>query len=325
MEFQSTAGLDLTNGDLTNQLITLPPLVGLTVVVTDSNGNPVQGAGISFDGLSGCTGLPSLQGVPGTSAGGYEVFSGGPATDATGSSTMLVVPCQTPQDGETSGSITVYVTAPAGSNYVNTQTTYSGSFESATTVSVTIPTGVVYSGRVVDSQGNPVSGAEIALTKPPSQAILYSSTTTSDGSFSIPALPGTYGVDVDPSSYDGSGTSDMEFQSTAGLDLTNGDLTNQLITLPPLVGLTVVVTDSNGNPVQGAGISFDGLSGCTGLPSLQGVPGTSAGGTRSSREDRPPMPPAARPCSSCPVKPRKMERQAGQSPFTSLHRPVRTM
>ena len=162
MEFQSTAGLDLTNGDLTNQLITLPPLVGLTVVVTDSNGNPVQGAGISFDGLSGCTGLPSLQGVPGTSAGGYEVFSGGPATDATGSSTMLVVPCQTPQDGETSGSITVYVTAPAGSNYVNTQTTYSGSFESATTVSVTIPTGVVYSGRVVDSQGNPVSGAEIA-------------------------------------------------------------------------------------------------------------------------------------------------------------------
>ena len=107
------------------------------------------------------------------------------------------------------------------------------------------------SGVLGDSLGNALSGATVGLYPlgdSCSEDLTASTTTESDGSFSVSVSPGSYDVGV---SYGGSSADPNLDVCTDNVDLSTS--VNDTLTLP-VTQLTVTVKDSSGNLVQGATI-----------------------------------------------------------------------
>jgi hypothetical protein len=128
-----------------------------------------------------------------------------------------------------------------------------------------------FSGTLVDSNGVPVSNAEISLS---GSSGSVNTTTASDGSFSVFAAAGEYSLGIGvPGAPDTDATGSEDFN--ASLDLSS-DLTGQTLTIPALVPLTVQVTDSNGDAVPDASVGAQ-VTTCS-LASFQLLSGVAATG-----------------------------------------------
>ena len=110
------------------------------------------------------------------------------------------------------------------------------------------------SGVLEDSLGNVIAGAQVDIFPPGtncSEGVTASTTTASDGSFSVSVSPGSYDVDV---GYQGD-TTDPGFSiCTENVDLTSS--ADDTLTVP-VTQLTVTAEDSSGDLLQGATFPAD--------------------------------------------------------------------
>ena len=104
-----------------------------------------------------------------------------------------------------------------------------------------------FSGVVVDANGVAQAGVTISLTDAASD--VFTTTTASDGSFSLTVDSAPYQLSVSDEAGPGAQSYDLD----ATVDLSSASLTDQTLTLP-FVPLTVVVSDSSGNPISGASV-----------------------------------------------------------------------
>ncbi len=235
-----TANASVTVNSNTVQNIAIP-FTTLTVIILDSNGDPVPGAAIS---LSNGNALP-ITIFPGTTAevGSFSASSG--SANASGVIQMKVIP---------NSSTTIHVFTPNNSLGSFTETVAFS--DPNTTLTVTLPPVVTYGGILTDSSGNTLSGWDINLNNSINNA--GGTTTAADGSFSLNIPAGTYGLSIGP----GNNSSLVLLYNehwTAGTTVTVNTNTVQNISIP-LTTLTVIVLDADGNPVPGAVVSFDGAN-----------------------------------------------------------------
>ena len=243
--------IDLTSGNVT-QDITLPPAT-VNVTVLDSSGNPVPGA--TLDGQSAQV---SFAGWPGGTITGTIDGQGGTADSSGVISYVSFLGA---------GSITNNLTGPGGSPVV--KVTIPAVTTDPTNATVTLPSSVTFSGVVQTSLGQPV----------PDVAVVLGSNydyTAADGSFTVSAAPGVYSLGLNHNT--GGGLPQFNLNGPS-IDLTSGNVT-QDITLPPAT-VNVTVLDSSGNPVPGATldgqsaqVSFAGWPGGTITGTIDGQGGT---------------------------------------------------
>ena len=230
--------VDLTQGNVT-QNITLPAAT-VNVTVLDSSGNPVPGA--TLDGQSADV---SFTGYPGATITGTIDDQGGTA----GSGGVISFPSFLG-----ASSFTDHLNGPGGSPVVTV--TIPAVTTDPTNATVTLPSSATFSGVVETSSGQPVSGVAVVLGS-------NFDRTAADGSFTVSAPPGVYGLGLNHDQGDGLPQFNLNGPS---VDLTQGNVT-QNITLPAAT-VNVTVLDSSGNPVPGAT-----LDGNTASVSFQGYPG----------------------------------------------------
>ena len=248
-----------------NQVFTLPALAPVSVVVTDTFDSSVVGASV-YVGPStlGCsTTFDVATGLSATDSFYIETRSGlSLTTDATGTASFDALPCS---------AMTYSADASFGTAVASVP---SFSVTGPTTIPITLylpGQDVTFSGVVVDTAGDPLSGVNIAVygRGPLSRA---STTSDSNGDFSLSVQAGTdYEIGVTGTSPDGIETytlsaSDMNFTSS---------LTDQTVSLP-ISPLTIAVSDSNDNPIEGVAVSM--LSEVCPVPSFQLLPSISTQG-----------------------------------------------
>jgi protocatechuate 3,4-dioxygenase beta subunit len=251
--YQFDADVDLSSG-LTGQTIMLPSPVALKFAVQDPWGQPVAGATVRFSGddqvVFDATAVDQVLGgiaLSGT-AWGRECVSGTWTTDASGDATQLLFP------GTPNGPFDIRVTPPAGSGLVTSFVSYDTPLTADTTIPVTLSAGSVFSGMVQDASGNPLPNVVVELGA--QNGDIVSMQTGDDGAFSFGVEPGVYSLHLwsqqgSPSPLVGVDEQNSSWQFASSVDLTNS-LTDQTITLPPVVTVKVRVHDSSGNPVTGA-------------------------------------------------------------------------
>ena len=227
--------LDMTQGNLTNETLTVP-LFSLNVDVTDSSGNPVSGATVTLGGsCSGPTGATLFTGQAFTNALSY--FSNDPVstTNTAGIATFLDAGAQCAQ-----GSITTTVVPPT-TNLAQEEVTTQAPFTSDVTVPVVVST---LSGTLTDSSGQALVGQTVAIESAGGTAVATTQT-TGTGRFALTAPPGSYAVDIsgsvgDPTNYN---------VTVPGVNLTNAQQTALLL---PTEAVSVVVTGGNSQPIPNA-------------------------------------------------------------------------
>ncbi|RLI14519.1 MAG: hypothetical protein DRO43_03805, partial [Candidatus Hecatellales archaeon] len=201
------------SGDVTKN-VTLTSGSTISGVISDPNGDPVQGAFVFlWDPIN---------------QAGY----GGPPTGSNGAYTMTVP----------NGTYEFHIDPPPNSNlaHYSESVTISGN----TTKNVTLSSGYTVSGTVSDPNGNPVQGAIVVLWDPISGAG-YGRPTDASGQYSLTVPAGTYEFHVEPPP--GSNLAIYHEMNVA----INADTTKN-VTLTSGYTVSGVVSDSNGNPVQGA-------------------------------------------------------------------------
>ena len=239
------ATVDLSSASLTDQTLTLP-FVPLTVVVSDSSGNPISGASVQAN--LNCDSVGSLQLSPAvTLSSGSTSGQVTALTDNSGSTTFSALPCAADPQG--------YSFDASASGFNSRQVAQSGPVTSATTFPITLfqpGETETFAGVIQDQNGDPVAGVQVSLSEcfPSSCPGGGSAVTASDGSFSLTASPyAYYTLSLVGSSPDG--TSSFSLEASISL-LTN--TTGQVITLP-FEPFSVQVNDSSGSPVAGATLS----------------------------------------------------------------------
>ena len=110
-----------------------------------------------------------------------------------------------------------------------------------------------FSGTLIDGSGNPVVGGGIQLLHPGSNSPAASTTTASDGSFSVQVAPGNYGIGItSQNNYGGPGFTVDDI--SGDINLTNGNV-NLSLQFPALATVDVTVSDATGAPVAGASVA----------------------------------------------------------------------
>jgi protocatechuate 3,4-dioxygenase beta subunit len=229
--------IDLTSGDVTQDLQIPYQSTSLTVLAKDGNGAAAAdvfvGAGAVAHSVSLASGLPASQVTDGSTM---------PRTDSAGSS----VGTYFAGDVFAAGSICVNFGAGTGS-ICNTSTV---TLNSATTVTISKPTTHTFSGIFNNASGNPLPNVTLAFAV---GAGGVTSTTDAAGHFSITTTPTVHGLSASFSNV--SGYPQSVGITGPGIDLTNGDITQNLQLSLPTATLTVNAIDANGNPVSSAFVS----------------------------------------------------------------------
>jgi hypothetical protein len=252
-EFQGTFQVDLSSS-LTNQVLTIPAAVNLTIQVTDPNGNPVPGAQIypPQDGGWSCVTSPFdiLPGVTTQLANNYGTvmaWNGG-LTDSNGDSTMATEPCHSAADQIT-------VAPPASSGLASTTVNYP-TYDTNYLFSV-----VVYSveGVLTSGSGAAIGSATVTLTSSARTAgrhatgasaatTTYTTVTNSSGFFGMKVPAGSYKL-VMKSKTNGK-TQPTNYSVTVKSVKVNG--TNLGIIAIPFITAKIKVLSPSHTPVAGA-------------------------------------------------------------------------
>lgn len=249
----SNQPFDLTATDVTQNLqIDMQPL---TVAVNDTNGSPLPNASVRIDGEGGTTGSPL---VPGSGYATAVSVNSNSTTNSAGLATFMV-PNGT-HFGQTSGQQASYdnilADLPDGSTIGLT-----GPLTVDGPTNITLGQNATHtlSGVLTDQHGNAIKNTQIALNDDNGH-YAYGMTNNS-GAYSVPAVPGSYHVQV---YYSGaplytSWPSSFIVDDPTMVDLSTSDVTQNLqVTMQ---SLTVTVKDVSGTPVAGADVETDGEGG----------------------------------------------------------------
>jgi len=260
---------DVMTGD--NFTLTAVPPGSITGTVTDSRGNPVAGATVTFNSTDG-----TVHPKPATtdSAGVYVIPPAGTAAN---------IPAST-YTGTAVGTSSETGAAQYGSAPAQTVTVPAGG---SATANFVLPVNLAsVSGTVTDIQSSAaVSGATVTLLNPAGTVVAGPIVTGTSGTFSFTGInalqsPQTYTVSVTAPNY---------FPGSTPVTLSLGDaLTGIAVTLneqatlvglvtdgspdatgQPLSGVTITVTDANGNAIATTPAPLTTTSGATKAPDGQ--------------------------------------------------------
>jgi protocatechuate 3,4-dioxygenase beta subunit len=233
--------------------------------VTDANGNPVQGAAVSFLVVPGVTGAgASFLGGQGAATTDSNGIATSPPLLANGSAGRFAATAST--DG-----------LSAVATYALDNHAASTTIETTATSDPTATVGSRYRqplrARVLDASGQPVEGASVTFAVQPSAAgagatfvggaAQATETTDADGLATSPQLladktAGTYSVTATTTGSSGAATYTLENRAAAPATITVGAASSESTpagTRFP-VRLAVTVVDKDGNPVAGATVVF---------------------------------------------------------------------
>lgn len=119
------------------------------------------------------------------------------------------------------------------------------------------------SGKVTDQSANPIVGATVAAIDPASSTTVASTTTDSNGSYTLSVASGTYNVQVTPPSGSGFQTSTVNNQTISA------NTTLNVVLVPAgAVTLSGRVLDEQGNGIPGQTVSLYPAGGGSGLNSI---------------------------------------------------------
>jgi hypothetical protein len=258
---ENAGPLDLTSSNATQNLQL--NMVPLTVVVNDSNGNPLSNIYVHGDSYN--SNLPSF--VVGSTNPVTSNFDFSGYTDASGSVTFMV-PQGTTFDqsgGSTSSSNNILATPSALQTiYLPAPLTVNGT----TTVTMNAPpiNTHTFSGTLTDANGNPLSGMGVTISNS-TDSNSAEGVTDANGNFTMTALADTYNnISLSfPNGVPANWPTGFGLSENAGpLDLTSSNATQNLQL--NMVPLTVVVNDSNGNPLSNIYVHGDSYN--SNLPSF---------------------------------------------------------
>jgi len=266
--FTLQGSVDLTNGSLTNETLTMP---AQSVTASDVSGNPVANATVTET-------EPGSPYIAGFNLSPDVVISGGQYSGAPSPRTGTLVESTDSSGHASFDEFPLAPCAPAGScqftgqtvpTFLVTAPNYWGSPDGVSSpdgspISFTLyqaAPNFMFSGNLVDQYGNPLSGT-ITLLNGTTNAT-YSATVNPDGSFAVSA-------EQDPNfsltiAVPGSAGSTIEV--AGGLNLLQSDV-GQTLTLP-LTTESIQVNDSSGKPVVGASVTTSegcGTAGYTVVP-----------------------------------------------------------
>ncbi|MEP6999384.1 MAG: Ig-like domain-containing protein [bacterium] len=248
------AGVMSANGG-NNQTapVNTPVPVAPSVVIRDVNNNPVVGAAVTFS----------------VASGGGSVTGATTQTDASGVATVgswtlgTTVGTNTLTATSTFGSVTFTATATVGApatlaiNAGDGQTSASGS-------QVLIPPSVI----VKDANGNPVSGVVVTFAVTTGGGSVNGSPATTNasgiatvGSWTLGASAGANSLtassgSLTPVSFSATGT-----VGTGTLSVNGGNNQNATVNTAVLVNPSVIIKDTNGNPIANVSVTFAVASG----------------------------------------------------------------
>jgi protocatechuate 3,4-dioxygenase beta subunit len=225
--------IDLTQGDVTQNLV-LPAAV-VAVHVVDSNSDPVQGATVYTTELSET--IADL--YPGLSVSGYLSEQNSLTTDQDGDVDVPVL------IGAGSGTGSVY---PPPGNTTPTFFTIPAITAPTTDVAVQLVPTFTFSGVVETSSGAPVRGVTVTLDSLNGQ-VGRADVSGSDGSFAVTVASGPYSLFLQYLGHS-SVVPEFDIRTTAAIDLTHGDVTQNLTI--PLATVTAHVVDGNADPIENA-------------------------------------------------------------------------
>ena len=240
-----------------NQSVTVgrPVATEPSVRVVDAFGNPIAGVEVVFDVISG--GGTAVARRPVTNANGVAEVGGWTLGDAPGTNTLRAT-----VTGSGIASNPVLFTATALAGVPATVTIVAGNNQSALAGTV-LP--VAPSVQVRDNRGNAVSGTTVSFIVSSGGGTVSPATVTTNGAGVATVTSWTIGTTVGAQTLIArvAGVPDVLFNATS----TAGAPANLTASTVTAIGLVTVngfvspmpavrVTDSQGNPVQGAAVTF---------------------------------------------------------------------
>ena len=246
------------NGYSLTQSTTLDITIPAKQVIThvqDASGNSISGIEITV--------VPPT----GVSGGGYSI--GGGITNAFGSSRYVSPGLVTNQNGDVTfwllpnegggNTYTFTATPPSGSNFLHTSLS-NVTIASDTTVTITLQQPVILSGHVYDRSGNAVPNQTVRLGD--SAGNTTSTTTNSNGEYSLQVSPGTFRLDVTGDN------NPVTLEIPRRYEITkNGYSLTQSTTLDITIPAKQVIThvqDASGNSISGIEITVVPPTGVSG-------------------------------------------------------------
>src|SRR3989344_2281753 len=246
------------NGYSLTQSTTLDITIPAKQVIThvqDASGNSISGIEITV--------VPPT----GVSGGGYSI--GGGITNAFGSSRYVSPGLVTNQNGDVTfwllpnegggNTYTFTATPPSGSNFLHTSLS-NVTIASDTTVTITLQQPVILSGHVYDRSGNAVPNQTVRLGD--SAGNTTSTTTNSNGEYSLQVSPGTFRLDVTVDN------NPVTLEIPRRYEITkNGYSLTQSTTLDITIPAKQVIThvqDASGNSISGIEITVVPPTGVSG-------------------------------------------------------------
>jgi hypothetical protein len=248
--------------------------LALTAQVSDSDGNPISGATVTFAGPS--------SGASGTFANGTT--SDTETTDANGMATSSTFSATSMAGSYTVDASVAGVSTPATFALTNAQAaSIAESSGSAQSSPVGTAFGDPLTAEVVDTDGNPMPRASVTFTAPSTGASgAFANGTTTDtettdangmatsSTFSANSVAGSYTVDASVAGVSTPATFALTNTQAASIAASSGSAQSTLTRTAFPDPLTAEVVDTDGNPMPRASVTFT-------APSI-GASGTFANG-----------------------------------------------
>lgn len=257
---QESPTLTMTTGSTLEQNMSMNYGGTIGGTVYSASGDPVSGVCVDANPVSPSASEPSL-GIPTNSLGEYTLsgLATAPYTLTVWGSSSAG-PCSVNSD---TTSVTIVANQDLTQNFSPTSTP---------------PTTGTISGTITDESDNPLSGICVEVTSPSGGDPLYSTTSGSDGSFTVlNVAPGEYSLNTNS----GCGSASIYATTfTTGIDVSAGATTAASVEMGPGGDISGTVSSTSGSPISNAcvsatpssGTSFGGSTTSTGSYDLSGLP-----------------------------------------------------